>query len=465
MRNRPTAKARRPAPAQRSPRSPATPAPLRISIFGMGYVGCVSGACLASRGHPVIGVEPNRTKVDLLNSGKSPIVEKDLPELIAAQVRSGRYRATDNWRAAVAETDLAMVCVGTPSRPNGSIDLAYVRRVCEQIGQALRGRKTFFTVVIRSTIVPGSVEGLLVPILERESGMKAGVDFGVCMNPEFLRESTSVKDFHEPPKTVIGELNARSGDALASVYAGLPGPHIRTSISVAEMVKYVDNAFHALKVTFANEIGSLCKQHAIDSHQVMDIFCQDTKLNLSPYYLKPGFAFGGSCLPKDLRALNQEARALDLELPMMRSILESNKTQVQKVIRKLTEYKGRRLGFLGLSFKGGTDDLRESPIVEVIETMLGKGYALRIYDRHVSMARLMGANKEYIEKEIPHISGLMCASVEELMASSDVLVISNRSPEFVDAVERAGKNQVVVDLVRIVDRRSDEAGRYYGLCW
>lgn len=437
----------------------------RICIFGLGYVGCVSGACLASLGHSVIGIEPNRTKIDLLNAGKSPIVENDLPELIEAVVRSGRFRATDDWRAAVAASEIAMVCVGTPSRSNGSIDLNYVRRVCEQIGQALQGRKDFLTVVIRSTIVPGSVEGVMIPILERLSGLKAGVDFGVCMNPEFLRESTSIHDFHEPPKTVIGELNPKSGEALAALYRGLPGPHIRTSISVAEMVKYVDNAFHAVKVTFANEVGALCKEHKVDSHQVMDIFCQDTKLNLSPYYLKPGFAFGGSCLPKDLRALNHEAHSLDLELPLLRSILESNKLQVLRVIRKLTEFKGRKLGFLGLSFKGGTDDLRESPIVEVIESMLGKGYAVRIYDRHVSMARLMGANKEYIEKEIPHISGLMCASLGELMTSCEVIVISNRSPEFVEAVAKAAPHQSVIDLVRIVKEPSPDAGSYYGLCW
>jgi GDP-mannose 6-dehydrogenase len=360
---------------------------------------------------------------------------------------------------------MALVCVGTPSRSNGSIDLGYVRRVCEQIGQALRGRTTFFTVVIRSTVIPGSVEGELVPILERESGMKAGEGFGVCMNPEFLRESTSVHDFHHPPKTVIGELNPRSGDILAAMYAHLSCPLIRTSIRVAEMVKYVDNTFHALKVSFANEIGNLCKPLGVDSHQVMDIFCQDTKLNLSPYYLKPGFAFGGSCLPKDLRAVNYEARGMDLQLPLLGSILESNALQIRRVIRKLMEYKGRRLGILGLSFKGGTDDLRESPIVEVIEAMLGKGFSLRIYDRHVSLARLMGANKDYIEKEIPHISSLMCGSVEELMAQSDVIVVSNKSPEFADAVAKAGPRHAVIDLVRIVPHPPEGAGEYYGLCW
>jgi GDP-mannose 6-dehydrogenase len=431
----------------------------------MGYVGCVSGACLASLGHRVIGVEPNPTKVELINLGKSPIVENDIAELIASGVQKGLYRATSDWKSAIMESDLALVCVGTPSRANGSIDLSYVQRVCEQIGEALRLKNSFFTVVIRSTILPGSVEEILIPILEHHSGLKAGLDFGVCMNPEFLREGTSVRDFHEPPKTVIGELTPRSGEILALLYRGLPGPKIRTSIRVAEMVKYVDNAFHALKVTFANEIGGLCKQLKVDSHEVMSIFCQDTKLNLSPYYLKPGFAFGGSCLPKDLRALTHEAHTLDLELPVLSSILESNELQIARTIKKLTEFKGRSLGFLGLSFKGGTDDLRESPIVEVIEAMLGKGYSVRIYDRHVSLARLIGANKEYIEKEIPHISHHMCGSVDEVMQSCDVIVVSNRSSEFIDVVEKSNKNQTVIDLVRINEKPSKGAGSYYGIYW
>ena len=437
----------------------------RISIFGMGYVGCVSGACLASLGHRVIGVEPNRTKVDLINSGRSPIVEEGIDELMQSTVQEGSYRATDDWRLAIAETDIALVCVGTPSRANGSIDLGYVRRVCEQIGQALRDRREFFTVIIRSTVIPGSVEDVMIPILEQESGRRAGEDFGVCMNPEFLREGTSIYDFHHPPKTVIGELNARSGDAAAALYAGLPAPMIRTDIRVAEMAKYVDNAFHALKVTFANEIGNLSKELKVDSHRVMDIFCQDTKLNLSPYYLKPGFAFGGSCLPKDLRAVNHEARSLDLRLPVLSSIMESNGLQVLKVIRKLQEFKGCRLGFLGLSFKGGTDDLRESPIVEVVETMLGKGFEVRIYDRHVSLARLLGANKDYIEKEIPHLSRLMCDSIEEIVGQSEVLIVSNRSPEYSEVIANAGKNCSVVDLVRIVEEQPTQAKSYYGICW
>jgi GDP-mannose 6-dehydrogenase len=358
-----------------------------------------------------------------------------------------------------------MVCVGTPSRSNGSIDLSYVRRVCEQIGQALPGRRDFLTVVVRSTVIPGSVEDALIPVLEGESNLRAGVDFGVCMNPEFLREGTSVRDFYAPPKTVIGELNPKSGEELARLYGGLPGPVIRTSIRVAETVKYVDNAFHALKITFANEVGSLCKEFKTDSHQVMNIFCQDTKLNLSPCYLKPGFAFGGSCLPKDLRALNHEAHALDLELPMLRSILESNKLQILRVVGKLMEFKGRPLGFLGLSFKGGTDDLRESPIVEVIEALIGKGCNIRIYDRHVSLARLMGANKDYIEKEIPHISRLMCGSVDELLSTSEIIVVGNRSPEFTDVISRIGKHQKVIDLVRLAEHPAPGAGDYFGLYW
>jgi GDP-mannose 6-dehydrogenase len=431
----------------------------------MGYVGCVSGACFASLGHKVIGVEPNRTKVDLINSGRSPIVESDVETLISEGVKNGRYRATDDWKSAISETEIGLVCVGTPSLSNGSIDLRFVRRVCEQIGQALAHRNAYYTVVIRSTIIPGSVENLLIPILERESGLKAGVDFGVCMNPEFLREGTSVYDFFNPPKTVIGELNPKSGEALAKIFESLPGPKIRTSIRVAEMVKYVDNSFHAIKVTFANEIGNLSKALKVDSHQVLDIFCQDTKLNLSPYYLKPGFAFGGSCLPKDLRALNHEARTLDLELPLIGSILESNKLQILKVVRTLMLHKGRTLGFLGLSFKGGTDDLRESPIVEVIEAMLGKGFTVRIYDRHVSLARLIGANKEYIEKEIPHLSRLMCTKASQLVEESDIIIVTNKEAEFRDVLTPIPEGKRVIDLVRIFSNPPADDSQYDGICW
>jgi GDP-mannose 6-dehydrogenase len=438
---------------------------MRISIFGMGYVGCVSGVCLADLGHKVIGVEPNQVKVDLINAGKCPIVEKGLDELLATQVKAGQLRATTDWQDAVSSSDSAFVCVGTPSSANGSINTGFLQRVCEQIGRALRNKEGYYTVVIRSTAIPGTVEGVLIPILEKESGRKAGRDFGVCMNPEFLREGTSVEDFHHPPYTVIGELDPRSGEAIVELYHSIPGPVFRTPIRVAETVKYANNAFHALKVAFANEMGNFCKAVAVDSHHVMNIFCQDTKLNLSPYYLKPGFAFGGSCLPKDLRALTHEARMLDLEMPLLSSVLESNRAQISLVLRKLMEHKGCRLGFLGLSFKGGTDDLRESPIVELVESLIGKGFDIRIYDRHVSLARLMGSNKEYIEREIPHLSRLLCPTASELIAQSEVIVVGNRDEEFARLLTPLPAQKTVIDLVRILATLPQTNAQYYGICW
>lgn len=431
----------------------------------MGYVGCVTGACFADMGHTVHGVEPNPVKVDLINSGKSPIVEKDLDTLLAKVVANQSFRATADWAAAIKDSDIALVCVGTPSRSNGSIDLRFVQRVCEQIGAALAQHPGRLTVVIRSTVMPGTMDNLVIPTLEKASGKKAGKDFGLCMHPEFLREGTSIHDFYNPPKTVIGELDKASGEQLASLYVKTPGPMIRTSLRVAEMVKYADNCFHGLKVAFANEIGNICREASIDSHQVMEIFCQDTKLNLSPYYMKPGFAFGGSCLPKDLKAMIHEARSMEVEVPVLNAVLESNHRQIQKIINKLVTYKGRSLGFLGLSFKGGTDDLRSSPIVEVIEAMLGKGFSIKIHDQHVSLARLMGANKEYIEKEIPHLSRLMCATAKELVEQSEVVVVNHRDESFKEALKYVKPGQVIIDLVRIADRNRWEGAEYYGICW
>jgi GDP-mannose 6-dehydrogenase len=438
---------------------------MRISIFGMGYVGCVSGACFAEMGHTVLGVEPNPVKVDLINSGKSPIIEKDLDALLLKVVQNGTFRATADWQQALNDSELAIVCVGTPSRANGGIDLRFVQRVCEQIGSALATRPSRLTVVIRSTVLPGTMSSLVIPALENASGKKAGKDFGLCMHPEFLREGTSIYDFYHPPKTVIGEIDRESGEALAGLYHGMEGPMIRTSLNVAEMVKYADNCFHGLKVAFANEIGNVCKEAGIDSHKVMEIFCQDTKLNLSPYYLKPGFAFGGSCLPKDLKAMIFEARHLEVEVPVLSAVLESNQRQIQKLINKLTLYKGRSLGFLGLSFKGGTDDLRSSPIVEVVESMLGKGFDITIHDRHVSLAKLMGANKEYIEKEIPHLSRLMCATAKELVEQCEVIVVNHRDESFKQALQHTRPGQVIIDLVRIVDSNPWDGCEYYGICW
>lgn len=438
---------------------------MRISVFGLGYVGIVTGVCLAEREHFVMGVEPNPAKVEMLHSAKSPIVEAGLDERLQQAVAGGRFKATSDWRLAVAETDMAFVCVGTPSLSNGNIDLRFVRRVAEHIGSALADKDSYFNVVIRSTVLPGTIEEIVVPILEENSAKKAGQDFGVCMHPEFLREGTAVGDFYNPPKTVIGELDERSGRSLAEIYDGFPGTIRRVPLRVAEMVKYADNAFHAAKIVFANEIGNICKELQIDSHQVMEIFCLDTKLNLSPYYLKPGFAFGGSCLPKDLRAINYEARTLDVDTPMLNALLDSNKRQILKVVNKLREFKGRSLGFLGLSFKAGTDDLRESPLVEVIETMLGKGFVVRVYDRYVSLGQLMGANKEYIEREIPHIASIMCGSADELLQTCDVIIVGYKDTEVKKTLDRVSDRHAVVDLVRACEGGLRGGGEYYGICW
>ncbi|MCJ7646138.1 nucleotide sugar dehydrogenase, partial [bacterium] len=288
---------------------------MRISVFGLGYVGCVSAACLARDGHKVMGVDINQNKVDIINSGRSPVVEKDIDEIIKEVVKSQKLIATTDVKEAVGNSEISMICVGTPSNDNGSLDLKYVKRVCVEIGTGLREKDEYHVVVVRSTMLPSSVEEELIPILEKTSGKKAGVDFGVCMNPEFMREGSSVYDFYHPPMTVIGELDKRSGGIVEEIYANIDAPVVRTAIRVAEMIKYVSNAFHGLKVCFANEIGNICKKLGIDSHEVMEIFCMDKKLSLSPYYLKPGFAFGGSCLPKDLRALLYRGRREDLRLP------------------------------------------------------------------------------------------------------------------------------------------------------
>jgi GDP-mannose 6-dehydrogenase len=437
---------------------------MKISVLGLGYVGAVSAGCLARDGHEVIGVDPERTKVDLINAGKSPIIEKDIGQIVAEQVAAGRLRATTEVGDAVRHTDLALVCVGTPSQPNGGIDLRYVRRVCEQIGRTLAVHPGAPVIVMRSTMLPGTMREVVVPTLEKFSGKRAGEEFGVCINPEFLREGTAVHDYYHPPKTVIGEVNRASGDLLAAVYAKMPGPLIRTDIETAEMVKYADNCWHAVKVGFANEIGSLCKALDVDAHRVMEIFCQDQKLNLSPYYLKPGFAFGGSCLPKDVRALLYKAKTLDLNLPILSSVLPSNQLQIERGVQAVVDKGNRRVGILGFSFKAGTDDLRESPMVELTERLIGKGYDLRVYDRNVHLASIHGANRDYILNHIPHISKLMVAGIDEVIAHGRTIVIGNGAAEFRDVPRRLEDGQQVVDLVRIADTRSVR-GVYDGICW
>jgi GDP-mannose 6-dehydrogenase len=436
---------------------------MKISVMGLGYVGAVAAGCLAKEGHEVIGVDPQQTKVDLISAGKTPIIEKDIGEIIAEQVLLGRLTATTDVKAAVAATDLSLVCVGTPSLGNGHIDLKYVRRVCEQIGEGLREHRGH-TVVLRSTLLPGSMKNVVIPTLEKASGLKAGRDFGLCINPEFLREGTAVYDYFHPPKTVIGEVTKRSGDVLEKLYGHLPGPMIRTDYETAEMVKYADNTWHALKVGFANEIGNICKGLGIDSHKLMDIFCQDTKLNLSPYYMKPGFAFGGSCLPKDVRAISYKAKLLDVKVPIIDSILPSNQEQIERGIRAVIDKGNKKIGILGFSFKAGTDDLRESPMVELVERLIGKGYDLRVYDSNVRIASIHGANKDYILNHIPHISKLMVASIDEVLAHAQTIVIGNGSPEFREVPKLLGDTQTIVDLVRIADTCSVE-GIYDGICW
>ena len=330
---------------------------MKISIFGMGYVGAVSAGCLAQDGHTVIGVDPYQPKVDLINQGQTPVIEKDIGEIISKAASDGLLSATQDVREAVFGSDISLICVGTPSQLNGSLDLKYVRKVCEEIGQALKEKSDFHVVVARSTMLPGTMRTLVIPILEEYSGKKAGTDFGVCNNPEFLRESTAVYDYYNPPKTVIGETDSKAGEMLASLYAEMDAPMVRTSVETAELVKYTDNVWHALKVGFANEIGNIAKSVGIDGHEVMEIFCKDTKLNLSPYYMKPGFAFGGSCLPKDVRALTYKARSMDINTPILNSIIPSNENQIAKGLSMITEKGNKKVGILGFSFKAGTDDL------------------------------------------------------------------------------------------------------------
>jgi GDP-mannose 6-dehydrogenase len=437
---------------------------MKLSIFGLGYVGCVSSACFSDGGHEVIGVDTNPVKVDIINDGRSPVIEPGVEDLIGRSVKDKRLRATLNSVEAVQETDVSLVCVGTPGRQNGSLDLTYVKGACKQIGAALETKARFHIVAIRSTMLPGTIEETVLPTLEVFSGKRAGRDFGIAINPEFLREGTSISDFHNPPFTLIGTDDKDTADTIRRLYAHISAPLITTGIKEAEMVKYVCNCFHGLKVSFANEVGVLCKAFGIDSHRVMEMFCQDTKLNLSPYYLRPGFAFGGSCLPKDLRAIAYKAKAADVEVPVLNSILISNRQHIERAVEMVLRTGKKRIGVLGLSFKAGTDDLRESPMVTLIETLIGKGMSLTIFDREVELARLFGANKEYIEREIPHISGLMRRRVEDVIECSEVIVVTKRSDEFRDVMEQMPHGPIIIDLARVLEgRRSQEF--YHGIAW
>jgi GDP-mannose 6-dehydrogenase len=442
---------------------------VKIAIFGLGYVGVVSAACLARDGHEVLGVDPNSVKTDLVNQAKSPIVEPGLDALMVSTVAAGRLKASADHAGAVRHCDLMLICVGTPGAPNGSLDLRYVRRICEQIGETLAGLDEFKIVAIRSTLLPGSMQSVVIPTLESSSGKRAGEHFGVCINPEFLREGTAIYDYDHPPKTVIGVNDERTATPVRAIYAKLEAPMIVTDLRTAEMVKYVDNCWHALKVTFANEMGRLAKAMSVDSRSLMRLFCMDTKLNISPTYLRPGFAFGGSCLPKDVRALTYQGKLLDVETPVLSSILASNQVQVERALTLIRASGQRRVGLLGLSFKEGTDDLRESPIVTLAEQLIGKGFELLIYDRNVKLASLVGANRDYILNHIPHIGRLLVDDSAELFAVSDVVVIATAEKEFAGLISRHGSGKIIIDLIGTGDFSNpatlNALKSYDGIAW
>ncbi len=442
---------------------------MKLAIFGLGYVGVVSAACLARDGHVVVGVDPNPTKTDLVNSGKTPIIEPGLEVLIRHGVENGRLRATADVAAAVAHAQLMLVCVGTPGQGNGSLDLTYVRRVCAEIGAVLRETAEFKVIVIRSTMLPGSMASVVIPALEESSGKKAGLDFGVCINPEFLREGSAIYDYDNPPKTVIGATDERASLAMQGLYAHLNAPMLLTDLQTAEMVKYADNSWHALKVTFANEMGRLCKAMGVDARELMKLFCEDRKLNISSAYLKPGFAFGGSCLPKDVRAVTYQGRLLDVDTPVLSAVLASNRVQIDHALSMVYATGKRRIGLMGLSFKEGTDDLRESPIVTLAERLIGKGYEVLIFDRNVKLASLVGANKDYILNHIPHIGRLLVTDPETLFGRSEVIVLATGEKDFGELVSRQARNHVLIDLVGAWNLDRGEAAeiveRYEGIAW
>ena len=421
---------------------------MRVSVFGLGYVGCVTASCVSKSGHQVIGVDIDAEKVAAVNAGTPPVVEPGLGELLAELVGAHRLRATVSAAEAVRQTDVGLICVGTPGRANGQLGVAALERIGQEIGQALAGRTEPYTVVLRSTVLPGTTERVLIPALRAGAGRELACQLRVAVNPEFMREGSSLRDFAHPPFTLVGSDDAETASVLRALYADVAAPFVHTAVRTAEMVKYVSNAFHALKVCFANEIGDVCAALGADAHEVMRIFLMDRKLNVSEAYLRPSYAFGGSCLPKDLRALMHAARTVDVSLPLLSAILPSNDGQIRRAVETVLETRKRRIGVVGLAFKPGTDDLRESPMVALIEALIGKGCDVRVLDPNVAIARLRGANRRYIEEEIPHIASLICDNVEALLAHADVLVVGNVSDEGERALAAAGPHHVVVDLTR-----------------
>jgi len=434
---------------------------MNISVFGLGYVGCVSLGCLAQDGHNVIGVDISKEKVDLINHGKPTIIESRIDRIIADQFAQNRINATNDYRKAVLETDISIVCVGTPSTNEGHLNLESIFKVTRQIGEALKAKDKFHTVVIRSTVMPGT-NHRVCEIIEEESGKKRNVDFGVVSNPEFMREGSAVEDYYSAAMTVIGSESKKSLDIMKMIYGDLNAPVVVTEIKVAELIKYVNNSFHALKIAFANEVGNICKKAGIDSHRVFDIFCQDNKLNISSKYFKPGFAYGGSCLPKDLKALKTLAHDYYLKSPVIDSINQSNDIQKDIAFNMVASTGKKKIGIIGLSFKPGTDDLRYSPAVDLVERLLGKGYQIKIYDKNVFVSELTGTNKVYVEQHIPHLVDLITNDLECVLNESDVLVIAHNYEEISNFMGVLS-HKVVVDLVRI--EGSIPLQNYQGICW
>jgi GDP-mannose 6-dehydrogenase len=438
---------------------------LSISVFGLGYVGSVSAACFASMGHRVIGVDVSPAKVEMMESGRSPIVEARMNELVAEGNRSCRLHATVDSIAAVLQSEVSFVCVGTPSLRNGKLDLSHIENVAREIGGALKQKKSGHMFVLRSTVLPGTVESVVLPILEQASGRRAGTDFTVAYNPEFMREGSAVADFLEPPYTILGGQDPSHLAPLRELYKQTPGRVFETSVGVAEMAKYLSNAFHAVKVIFANEVGTLCKHLNVDAQAVTEIFTSDTRLNISRAYLSPGFAFGGSCLPKDVRALTYKAKELDLSLPMLESLLRSNSEHVERAVEAVMRTKKKRIAQLGLSFKAGTDDLRESPQVQLVKRLLGEGYEVRVWDHDVSLGRLTGSNRQYIEEVIPHIGSLLSDDLDDVLQWGEVVIIGNKSASK-EKLQRLRPDQIVIDLVNLDKaHRPEGIPSYEGICW
>ncbi len=439
---------------------------LSVSIFGLGYVGSVSAACFASMGHKVIGVDVSRAKVETMDSGRTPIIEARMADMVAEAHRSGLLHATTDATAAVLNSEVSFVCVGTPSLKNGKLDLSHIEHVAREIGAAIRQKKSPHVFVLRSTVLAGTTETVVLPILEKESGKKCGQDFTVCYNPEFMREGSAVADFLNPPYTILGASDTHHLAALRELYKNTPGTLYETTIPVAEMVKYFSNCYHAVKVGFANEMGTMCKHLGVDAHAVTKIFTSDTKLNISPAYLSPGFAFGGSCLPKDLRAITYKAKELDLKLPLLESLMPSNAEHLDRAVEMVLSTGKKKVAQLGLSFKAGTDDLRESPQVQLIKRLMGEGLEVRVWDEDVSLGRLAGSNRQYIEEVIPHIGSVLSADLEGVLSTAEVVILGNKSASKDQLAKYLRPEQIVIDLIHLdKTRRPGGAQTYEGICW